>query len=175
MAILEIIQFPHPVLKEKAQPVAGLNPELRRLIEDMIETMYHAPGVGLAANQVAAPKSIIVVDVSTEEEPRNTLVIVNPRIVAMSEECGKGEEKCLSVPDYRAEVERAVKISVLGKDLKGEVLKLDAEGFLARVLQHEIDHLNGTLFIDRIGKLKRQRYVRQRKKALAEEKAESSE
>ena len=94
----------------------------------------------------------------------------NPRIVAISKESGKGEEKCLSVPDYRAEVERAVKISVLGKDLKGEEVKLDAEGFLARVLQHEIDHLNGTLFIDRIGKLKRQRYVRQRKKALADEK-----
>lgn len=168
MALLEIKQFPHPVLKRVADPVDGMNEELLKLVADMVETMYHAPGVGLAATQVAAPRSIAVVDVSKEDEPRQTLVLVNPRIVEQSQETENGEEKCLSVPDFQGEVERAQRITVLAKDLKGEDLIITAEGFLARVLQHEIDHLNGLLYIDHLGRLKRARYVRQRKKAMQE-------
>lgn len=167
MAVIEIVEFPHPVLKEIARPVEAMNPELMKFIEDMAETMYNAPGVGLAANQVGLARQIAVVDVSNAEEPKNTLVLVNPRIIEWSEQTEAEEEGCLSVPELRSEVKRALMITVLAKNLQGDEIKLRAEGFLARVLQHEIDHLNGTLFIDRIGKFKRQRYVRQRKKALA--------
>jgi len=170
MALLEILAFPHPVLKEKAKPLDGVNAAIEKLVQNMTDTMYHAPGVGLAANQVGVPKQILVLDVSSAEEAKNTLVIINPQIIELSKETETTEEACLSVPDFRAEVERAVRIVVAGKDLNGEDLEIDAEGFLARVLQHEIDHLNGMLYIDRIGKLKRQRYVRRRKKALAEKK-----
>jgi len=170
MSLLEIVEFPHPVLKQAAESVDGLNQAIEKLIQDMTDTMYHAPGLGLAANQVGVPKKIAVIDVSTAEEPRNTIVIVNPRIVEISKEAEKAEEGCLSVPDLRTEVERALKVTVEGVDLKGNELKITGEDLLARVLQHEIDHLNGTLFIDRIGRLKRGRYVRQRKKALAGEK-----
>lgn len=169
MALLEIYEFPHQVLKEKAAPVEGINQAIEKLVRDMTETMYHAPGIGLAANQVGVPKRIAVVDVSTEEQPRQPLVIINPRIVSLGDDTEKIEEGCLSVPDYRAEVERAVRITVVGKDLAGEDLEIEAEGMMARVLQHEIDHLEGTLFIDRLGRLKRQLYVRQRKKALKSE------
>jgi peptide deformylase len=167
MAVLEIAQFPHPVLKGKTEPVEGINQAIEKLVKDMADTMYHAPGSGLAANQVGVNKQIMVADVSQAEEEKDTIVIINPRIVSMSDETEIMEEGCLSVPDFRAEVERAVLITVLGRDLEGEDIEVEAEGFFARVLQHEIDHLNGVLYIDRIGKLKRQRYVRQRKKALA--------
>ncbi|HUT53981.1 MAG TPA: peptide deformylase [bacterium] len=167
MALLRILEFPDPVLKEKARPLDGINPAIEKLIRDMTDTMYQAPGVGLAANQVGALKQVLVADVSSAEEARNTIVIVNPRIIELSDETETAEEGCLSVPEFRAEVERAVRIVVLGKDLQGEEVEITAEGFFARVLQHEIDHLHGTLYIDHIGKLKRQRYVRQRKKALA--------
>lgn len=168
MSLLRIVQFPHPVLRQRAGPVDGMNSELERLVADMVETMYHAPGVGIAANQVAVPVQIAVIDVSRPEEPQNPLVLLNPKIIELSKETEKAEEKCLSVPDFQSEVERALKIAVLARDLKGQEIKITAEGFMARVLQHEIDHLNGTLYIDRIGRLKRQRYVRQRKKALAD-------
>ena len=167
MALLRILEFPDPVLKEKAKPLDGINPAIEKLIRDMAETMYQAPGVGLAANQVGVPRQVLVADVSSAEEARNTIVLVNPKIIERSDETETAEEGCLSVPDFRAEVERAVRIVVLAKDLQGEDLEVTAEGFFARVLQHEIDHLCGTLYIDHIGKLKRQRYVRQRKKALA--------
>lgn len=170
MSVLDICQFPHPVLKEEAQDVVEMNDAVERLIQDMAETMYHAPGVGLAANQVGVAKKIAVVDVSQKDEARNTMIIVNPRIIETGEETEVMEEACLSVPDLSSEVERAIRITVLGKDLKGEDVKLEAEGFLARVLQHEIDHLYGTLFIDRLGKLKRQKYIRQRKKAVQNDK-----
>jgi len=167
MAVLEIVQFPHPVLKEKTETVEGINQAIEKLVKDMADTMYHAPGSGLAANQVGVNKQIMVGDVSQAEEEKDTIVIINPRIISMSDETEIMEEGCLSVPDFRAEVERAVTVTVLGKDLEGEDIEVEAEGFFARVLQHEIDHLNGVLYIDRIGRLKRQRYVRQRKKALA--------
>lgn len=170
MSHLEIIAFPHPILKRKAEPVAGMTPELRRLVKDMTETMYQAPGVGLAANQVGVAKQLAVLDVSSPEEPNQTIVLVNPSIVECSLETETLEEACLSVPGFRAEVERAIMVTVLAKNLEGEEIKLNAQGFLARVLQHEIDHLNGRLFIDRIGRLKRERYVKQRKQELSEAK-----
>jgi peptide deformylase len=166
MSILEILEFPHPILKKTAEPLTDVNPAIEKLVRDMTETMYQAPGVGLAATQVGVDKAIAVIDASSADEPRNPIVIVNPVIIEMSECTEKGEEGCLSVPDLRAEVERAVAIVVLGKDLQGNEVRIEANDFLARVLQHEIDHLNGTLFLDRIGRLKRQMYVRNRKKEL---------
>jgi peptide deformylase len=167
MSVLEIVKFPHPALKTKTDLVEGINQAIEKLVKDMADTMYNAPGSGLAANQVGVNKQIMVADVSQAEEEKNTIVIINPRIVSMSDETELTAEGCLSVPDFQAEVERAVTVTVLGKDLEGEDVEVEAEGFFARVLQHEIDHLNGILYIDRIGKLKRRRYVRQRKKALA--------
>ncbi len=169
MSLLDIVKFPEPVLAQEAEDVKDLNAEVEKLIRDMAETMYHAPGVGLAANQVGIPRKVAVVDVSESEETKNTLVIVNPRIVDISEDTDRMEEGCLSVPDFQAEVERALQVTVTGRNLKGEKVEFKAEGFLARVLQHEIDHLYGKLFIDRIGKLKRDRYVKQRKKEIAKE------
>jgi peptide deformylase len=167
MAILEILQFPHEVLKKESAPVEGVNPALERLVRDMIETMYHAPGSGLAAAQVGVSKRLIVADATSADEEPQTIVIVNPRIVSLSPETEKAKEGCLSVPDFTAELERAVRVIVTGHDLSGEELEIEAEGWLARVFQHEIDHTNGILYIDRLGRLKRQNYVRKRKKALA--------
>jgi len=167
VAKLDIVTFPDPILKAPCMPIEGVNEELLRLVEDMTETMYQAPGVGLAANQVGVSKQMVVIDASSPQEPVSTVVLVNPRIISFSEEKEKDEEGCLSVPDLKAEVERAVRVTVLAKNLKGEDIKIEAQGFLARVLQHEIDHLNATLIIDRIGKLKRERYVKLRKQALA--------
>jgi len=167
MSILEIIQFPHPLLKTKTLPVEGVNAAVERLVRDMIETMYHAPGSGLAANQVGVGKQIMVADVSKAEEEPNTIVIVNPQIVSVSEETIIANEGCLSVPDFNAELSRPAQVTVVGKNLAGEEVEIEADGWLARVIQHEIDHLNGILYIDRLGRLKRQGYIRKRKKALA--------
>jgi peptide deformylase len=166
MAILEILQFPHPVLKEPARAVEGMNAEVEKLVRDMIETMFHAPGSGLAANQVGVARQVLVADVSKPEEEPRAIVLVNPRIVALSEEKVTANEGCLSVPDFSAELERAARVTVAYKGPGGEELEIEAEGWLARVLQHEIDHLNGILYIDRLGRLKRQGYIRKRKKAL---------
>ncbi len=170
MAILEIVEFPNPVLKEEARDLEGINDEILKLIDDMAETMYHAPGVGLAANQIGLAKRLLVADISKQDEPKNLITLVNPRIIEMDEDTETMEEGCLSVPDFTAEVKRALKIKVQAKNLKGENILVTAEGFMARVLQHEIDHLNGKLFIDHIGRMKRSRYVKQRKKALEAEK-----
>ncbi len=170
MSVRDIIEFPDPLLKKNARDVKSLNQEVKKLIEDMTDTMYHAPGIGLAANQIGEMQKIAVADVSSKDEPKKTIVIVNPRIVDMSEETETMEEGCLSVPEFSSEVERALWITVAGKNMKGEDIEFTARDLLARVLQHEIDHLNGVLYIDRIGKLKRYQYVRQRKKTLAENK-----
>ena len=166
MGLLKIFEFPDPVLKETAQDVTDFNEQLEKLVQDMTDTMYHAPGVGLAANQVGVTKRVLVADITTKEEALNTLVLINPTIVEFGDETEKMEEGCLSVPDFTSEVERCLKVKVHAKNLKGEDIEVVAEGFLARVFQHEIDHLNGTLYIDRISRLKRNRYVKQRKKAL---------
>jgi peptide deformylase len=132
----------------------------------MASTMYEAPGIGLAAIQVGWGKSLLIYDISPPEEDRELSVIVNPKIIEHEGEFLSEEEGCLSVPDFRSDVKRAAKILVEGVDREGNPLRIDAEGLLAIVLQHEIDHLNGTLFIDRISALKREMYKRHMKKQL---------
>ena len=165
MAILPICKYPDAVLKQPAAPVEEINGDIQKLIDDMIETMYEAPGIGLAANQVGALHRIIVFDVSPAEERPKPVVIVNPEIIY-----AEGEqiytEACLSVGDFSSEVRRKALVTVEGVDRQGQPLKVKGEGLLAVVLQHEIDHLDGRLFIDRISRLKRSLYIRQLRKQM---------
>ena len=170
MALREVLQFPDPRLRVVSKPVATVTDEIRSLASDMCEVMYDEPGVGLAAPQVGEPVRLIVVDTEWTEEgaDRNPLVLVNPEIV---EREGKltWTEGCLSVPDFQAEVERAAKVKLRAHDLDGHEVVCDAEELQAVCFQHEIDHLDGKLFIDRISRLKRELYVQRRKKALRRE------
>jgi peptide deformylase len=168
MAILEICTYPDKVLLEKAEHVACVDKEIFRLADDMAETMYSAPGIGLAANQVGVCKRLILVDLTPREPDSDLIVLVNPEIIA-AEGLISTEEGCLSVPDYQAEVKRHQKITVRGLTLDSKPLQIEAEGLLAVVLQHEIDHLNGTLFIDRLSRLKRDLYKRRIRKKRAKE------
>jgi peptide deformylase len=165
MALLEIFKYPDPVLQKKAKPVKDIDASIQKLIEDMIETMYQAPGIGLAATQVGRPIRIIVFDTAPREEGRNPSFLINPEIIE-----GEGEqtleEGCLSVPEYFSEVKRKARVKVLGLDVKGKPVEICGEGVLATVLQHEIDHLDGILFIDRISALKRALYKKKVKKKL---------
>lgn len=174
MALLTILKFPHPVLRAKAEPVTDFGPELARLVADMADTMYAAPGVGLAANQIGVTRQLLVYDPEPDPEIRAYQVVINPKIVvAEGEEVG--EEGCLSVREYCSEVKRAWKIVVEAQDLAGRPLVIEAEDFPARILQHEIDHLHGVLFIDRISALKRALYKKRLKKMLQAEKEEQEE
>lgn len=168
MSVREIKKYPDAVLRRKTEPVAQFDSELQQLIDDMIETMYAAPGVGLAANQVGVSKQVAVIDVRAAQEG-SLIVLVNPEIVYAEGE-NSTEEGCLSVPEYTTIVKRAERVKVKGLDREGRPLEIEAEGFLAKALQHEIDHLNGLLFIDRIGRIKREFF----KKRYAREKALSS-
>lgn len=168
MSVREIKKYPDAVLRRKTEPVVQFDSELQQLIDDMIETMYAAPGVGLAANQVGVSKQVAVIDVSAAQES-SLIVLVNPEIVHAEGE-NSTEEGCLSVPEYTTIVKRAERVKVKGLDREGRPLEIEAEGFLAKALQHEIDHLNGLLFIDRIGRIKREFF----KKRYAREKALSS-
>jgi peptide deformylase len=165
MAILEIQKYPEPVLKEKARPVEDITEDIQCLIEDMADTMYDAPGIGLAANQVGALHRVIVFDITPKEEGRNLNVIINPEIVAASGDLVH-QEACLSVSDYTCDVRRKACITVAGLDREGKPVEIEAKDLLAVVLQHEIDHLDGVLFIDRISRLKRSLYNRQLRKTL---------
>lgn len=164
MAVLNIIKYPAEVLKKKTKPVSDFGPGLQKLIDDMIETMYAAPGVGLAANQVGVSKQVTVIDVSSRDETSSLLVLVNPEIIH-KEGGNSSEEGCLSIPEYTTVVKRAEIVKVKGLDRNGAPIEIEAEGLLARALQHEIDHLNGFLLIDRIGRIKREffkkRYARE--------------
>jgi peptide deformylase len=167
MAVLPIRTLPDPFLRKQAEEITELNDELQRLIEDMTETMYAAPGLGLAANQVGVLQRLIVFDVSHRDGgPRDLQVIINPCITAAEGEITR-EEGCLSVADFTAEVRRHARITVTGLDREGKPLSLSGEGLLAVVIQHEVDHLNGILFIDRISRLKRGLYLRRLKKQAA--------
>jgi peptide deformylase len=167
MAVLPIRRLPDPVLREQAQEITEVNGELQRLIEDMAETMYAAPGLGLAANQVGVLRRLMVLDVSHRDGgPRDLKVILNPCITAAEGEIIR-EEGCLSVADFAAEVRRHARVTVSGLDREGNPLKISGEGLLAVVIQHEVDHLNGILFIDRISRLKRGLYLRRLKKQVA--------
>ena len=159
MAILEIKEYGEPVLREKSLPVKEITPEILNLIRDMAETMYTAPGVGLAAPQVGVSKRIIIIDGGEER----LIILINPRIVKSEGEVIE-EEGCLSIPGLYSEVKRSSKVTVKAFNESGEPIKITKEGLLARALQHEIDHLEGILFVDRIGKLKRQLLLNKLKK-----------
>jgi peptide deformylase len=165
MAVLEICTYPNPVLKQKALPITGIDDSVLQLVEDMIETMYQAPGIGLAANQVGKPLRLIVYDATPKDQPRNPSVLINPEIVS-GEGSQSQEEGCLSVPEYYAEVKRHAKVTVQGVNAQGEPVEICGEGLLAVVLQHEIDHLEGILMLDRISALKRALYKKRRLKQL---------
>ncbi len=151
MAIRTIVTVPHPVLRRKARRVTEFGPELQQLVHDMIETMRAAPGVGLAAPQVNVSQRVIVVEYEDEDEgiPHQLYAVVNPRVVWASAETEWGVEGCLSIPGVAGEVERARAVTVVGQDPQGRDLRLELEGWVARIFQHEIDHLNGVLFTDR--------------------------
>lgn len=173
MALREVVQFPDPRLKLVSKPITQITDEIRELAADMIEVMYDEPGIGLAAPQVGASVRMFVIDTewSDEEIGRHPLVVINPEI---SERDGRitWDEGCLSVPDYNAIVERDARITLRGLDLDGQPIVEHAEGLRAVCIQHEVDHLDGILFIDRISRLKRGLYVKKRRKQLAEEEAE---
>ncbi len=166
MAKLPIIQLPDPVLRQQAKEITEINGELQRLIDDMAETMYAAPGIGLAANQVGVLKRLVVLDVAHRDGAKELKVILNPCIKTGEGEITR-EEGCLSVADFAAEVRRHARVTVTGLDREGKPIEISGEGLLAVVLQHEIDHLDGVLFIDHIGRLKRGLYLRRLKKQLA--------
>jgi peptide deformylase len=165
MALREIIVIPDKRLRLVSEPVTKVDSEIRKLVEDMFETMYDAPGVGLAAIQVAVPKRIITADIAKKDEPKQPQVFINPEILWSSEDLSTYEEGCLSIPEYYEEVERPAQVKVRYMDLDGKIHEVEANGMLATVLQHEIDHLNGVLFIDHISKLKRDRVIKKFTKA----------
>ncbi len=160
MTTLPLILLPDPVLRQKSLPVEQVDEEVNRLVDDMLETMYDAPGIGLAAIQVAVPRRLLVIDVSKDDEPSDPRVFINPEIVSRSDESSVYEEGCLSIPDYYAEVERPASLTVRHLDREGHEKVTEADGLLATCLQHEIDHLDGVLFIDHLSKLKRDIVVR---------------
>jgi peptide deformylase len=165
MALRPIIILPDPKLRLVSKRIERIGAPLMKLMDDMIETMHDAPGVGLAAIQIAEPIRLVVVDVARKEEEPHPQVFVNPEIVWSSEERSTYEEGCLSIPEYYAEVERPASVRARFLDREGEVREILAEGLLATVLQHEIDHLDGVLFIDHISKLKRDRVIKKFLKA----------
>jgi peptide deformylase len=165
MALRHIITLPDPKLRLVSKPLERFDAPLKKLMDDLIETMHDAPGVGLAAIQVGEPLRVLVVDVARKEEPPNPQVFVNPEIFWSSDERSTYEEGCLSIPEYYAEVERPASVRARYLDREGKPAEVLAEGLLATVLQHEIDHLDGVLFIDHISKLKRDRVIKKFQKA----------
>jgi peptide deformylase len=165
MALRPIIILPDQKLRLVSKPVERIDEALRKLIDDLIETMHDAPGVGLAAIQVGEPIRLLVADVAKKEEEPNPQVLINPEVTWRSDERSTYEEGCLSIPEYYAEVERPASVRARYLDRQGKRQEILAEGLLATVLQHEIDHLDGVLFIDRISKLKRDRVIKKFQKA----------
>ncbi|ARQ08507.1 peptide deformylase [Rhizobium etli] len=165
MTIKPLIILPDPVLRQLSKPIERVDADLQRLADDMLETMYDAPGIGLAAIQIGVPRRILVIDVSREGEEKQPQVFINPEIVKSSDDRSVYEEGCLSIPDYYAEVERPATVSVKYLDREGKEQMVEADGLLATCLQHEIDHLNGVLFIDHISRLKREMVIKKFTKA----------
>jgi len=160
MALREIVTLPNPILRRKARKVTDFGPELQTLIDDMVETMRVAPGVGLAAPQVNIPQQLIVIEFGDEEDenvPSKLYILINPEIVKLSKETVVGAEGCLSIPGIVGEVERAEAAVVKGFNRRGQPVKIKAKGWLARIFQHEIDHLNGVLFVDKATRLWQQK------------------
>lgn len=156
MAFRKIVTLPEPVLRGKARKVTDFGQDLQKLVDDMVETMREAPGVGLAAPQVDIPLRVIVVEFGDEEDeeaPKKLYTMVNPEITRFSNDSVVGTEGCLSIPGYQGDVERAETVTVKGQNRHGQPMRVKAKGWLARIFQHEIDHLNGVLFIDRAEKI----------------------
>ena len=165
MSIRPLIILPDPQLRLKSAPIERVDADLLQLADDMLETMYDAPGIGLAAIQIAVPRRLVVIDTSKEEDAREPRVFINPRIVWSSDERSVYEEGCLSIPEYYAEVERPARVRVAYVNREGKPEEVEADGLLATCLQHEIDHLDGVLFVDHISKLKREMVIRRFTKA----------
>jgi peptide deformylase len=165
MTIREIISLPDKRLRLISKPVEAITPEIRALADDMLETMYEAPGIGLAAIQVAVPVRLITMDLSKKEGEKEPRVFINPEILSSSEDLSVYEEGCLSIPEYYEEVERPATVRVRFMDLDGKIHEEDADGLYATCIQHEIDHLNGVLFVDYLSKLKRDRVMKKFTKA----------
>lgn len=164
MSILPLVIIPDPILRQKSKLVERVDDDLRKFADNMLETMYEAPGVGLAAIQVGEARRMLVIDVAGKDDEPNPQVFINPSIVKSSDTPNVYEEGCLSIPDIYAEVERPAEVTVEYIDLTGKQQLIEADGMLATVLQHEIDHLDGTLFIDHLSKLKREMVIRKFKK-----------
>ena len=164
MAIREILVVPNPVLKQVSQPVDKVDDELRALMDDMLETMYDAPGIGLAAIQIGVPKRVIVMDLAGPDEEKAPRYFVNPEILWASEDTAPYEEGCLSIPEIYDEVERPARVKLKYLNYQGDEVIEDAEGLFAVCIQHEMDHLEGVLFIDHLSRLKRDRAVAKVKK-----------
>jgi len=165
MAIREIIKLPDPMLRQVSKPVAEVTDETRRIMDDMLDTMYDAPGIGLAAVQIGIPQRIVVIDLAKEGEEKQPIHLVNPEIVWVSDEQSDYEEGCLSIPEYFDMVSRPKEVTVRFLDREGQSREMRCSGVLATCVQHEIDHLNGVLFIDYLSKLKRDRVVKKFAKA----------
>jgi peptide deformylase len=164
MALREILVVPNPVLKQVSQPVEKVDDALRALMDDMLETMYAAPGIGLAAIQIGVPKRVIVMDLAGPEEDKAPRYFVNPEILSSSEDTAPYEEGCLSIPDIYDEVERPARVKLKYLNYQGDEVIEDADGLFAVCIQHEMDHLEGVLFIDHLSRLKRDRAVAKVKK-----------
>jgi len=164
MALRDILVVPDPRLKQVSKPVDAVDDDLRALMDDMLETMYAAPGIGLAAIQIGVPKRVIVMDIARQDEPKEPRYFVNPEILWASEETAPYEEGCLSVPEIYDEVERPARVKIRYLDYRGETIEEDAEGLFAVCIQHEMDHLDGVLFIDHLSRLKREQAVKKVKK-----------
>jgi peptide deformylase len=169
MALREIIRLPDPRLRLVSKPVDKISDEVKTLVADMFDTMYEAPGIGLAAIQVGVPQRVVTLDLARKDEPRQPQVIINPEILWSAEERSIYEEGCLSIPEFYEEVERPAQVKVRYTDLDGNPHEVEANGLLATCLQHEIDHLNGVLFIDHISRLKRERVIKKFAKAAKRE------
>ena len=169
MAKLKLYEYPHPVLKKKAEKVIRVDDELRRFLDDMLETMYASNGCGLAAPQVGVSQRVVVIDIAHEGEEPQPLYLVNPEIVWASDEKEICEEGCLSVPGQRAEVERSASVRIRYLDYNGDEQEMLAEDFLAVAAQHELDHLEGILYIDHLSRLKRQMLLKKLEKFRKEE------
>ena len=174
MPVREILFLGDPVLREEAEEVASFDDDLRALVRDMFETMYHAEGIGLAAPQIGVSSRVIVVDLRREKEDDRPMALVNPRLVWASEETAKQPEGCLSIPTLEEVVERPAQVRVEAVDPEGEPVRIEASELLARALQHEIDHLDGILFLDRVSALKRRMLLKKWKKIEEEERAKAA-
>ena len=155
MSKREIVIEPDPILRKKSESLEKVDDELRRLLDDMLETMYSAPGIGLAAVQVGILKRLIVIDISKEKDKKNPLFLINPEIISRSKNTSIHEEGCLSLPGHFAEIERPAECHIKYIDYNGKEKEIEANGLLSTCIQHEVDHLNGTLFIDHLSKLKK--------------------